>query len=531
MTRLSYPSLPDMPVLVADLLEFSASKSPDKVALVCGEREVTFAELRALARGVAHTLLGIGLRRGDRVMVMLDNSIEMAAAVFGSAMAGAAFVPVSPSVRSTKLAYLLGDCAPRVLIAARSKASVLRTAMRGAADGLAGILWVDGVPEAAVTDGVERPFSAAAAPGANSILPRLIDQDLAAIIYTSGSTGEPKGVMMTHRNITNAARSITSYLGNRPDDVVLCVLPLSYTYGLHQLFAAAAVGFTLILERTFAYPAHVLARMAERRITGLPGVPTMFASLLQLAPYHGLDLSCLRYMTNAAAALPPVHVLGLRQAFPGVKLFSMYGLTECARATWLDPARADDKVGSVGKAIPNSEVYLVDDADRRLPLGSEGELVVRSASVMRGYWNKPAETALKLREGDIPGEAVLHTGDLFCSDEEGFLYFLGRCDDIFMCRGLKVCPSEIEHVLCEYPGVAEAAVVPVPHPSDGMAVKAVVVPAPGAPLDKAALRAHCRARLESHQMPRIIEQRAALPRSDNGKVEKRLLSEIGPQPC
>lgn len=512
-------------MLVHHLLAATAAARPEHPALLCGPRRTTFAELAAAANGVAAALQAAGLRRGDRVVLFLENSVELVAAIFGTLAAGGVFIPVHPGTKPEKLAYLLTDSGAAAMAATAAQAGAAHHALAQAPD-VRTVLWT-GTPPRPGTEATPREhlrlrdaFTATARPRD----PGLIDQDLAAIIYTSGSTGEPKGVMLTHHNICNTAWAISTYLGNRPDDVVICVLPLSFDYGLFQVVTGARVGFTVVLEKSFAFPRRILERMAEHHVTGLPGVPTIFAALLQHAPFEDLDLSALRYLTNTAAALPPAHIHALRRAFPGARLFSMYGLTECTRVSWLDPDRLDDKIGSVGKAMPNSEVYVVDGNGRRLPPGETGELVVRGSNVMRGYWRKPEATARRLREGRIPGEKVLHTGDLFRMDAEGFLYFVGRHDDVFKCRGEKVSPKEVEHVLCEMEAVAEAAVVGVPDPIDGTAVKAVVVPRPGKALSEAELRRHCRARLESHLVPRFIEIRKTLPRSHNGKVRKALLA-------
>ncbi|HEX6570284.1 MAG TPA: fatty acid--CoA ligase family protein, partial [Acidimicrobiales bacterium] len=354
--------------------------------------------------------------------------------------------------------------------------------------------------------------------------PGLIDADLASIIYTSGSTGRPKGVMLTHRNVVHNAWSISTYLGLVAGDVVACLLPLSFDYGLFQVFMGARVGAAVVLERSFAYPYEVLRRLAAHRVTVLPGVPTVFATILQMSPLDGVDLSSVRLLTNTAAALPPAHIHRLREAFPGARIFSMYGLTECTRVSYLDPDRLADKVTSVGKAMPNTEAYVVDDDGRRVPPGEVGELVVRGASVMRGYWGKPAETAQMLRAGENAGETVLHTGDRFTIDDEGFLYFVGRTDDVFKCKGEKISPKEVEHVLYELDDVAEAAVVGVPDELDGMAVKAVVALRPGSALTAEGVRRHCRARLESYMVPRHVELRDELPKTDSGKIRRAALA-------
>jgi len=512
--------------LVHELLAAATQRAPDGRAVVAGDTTLTYAELDRAGDALAAALQRAGVGRGDRVAVMADNSAEVVVAVFAAAKAGAVFVVVNPTTKPDKLAYILGDCGVAALIAHRRLARVVGAAL-ATSPGVRTIAWIGGVPDEGAPAGAvacaHLDVDRAATPGETPRDPGLIDADLAAIIYTSGSTGPPKGVMLTHRNVHHNAWSISTYLGLRGDDVIGCVLPLSFDYGLFQVFVAARVGATLVVERSFAYAYEVLERLAAQRATVLPGVPTMFATILQMAPLDKLDLSSLRLLTNTAAALPPAHIRRLRQQLPGATIFSMYGLTECTRVSYLDPDRLDDKIASVGRAMPNTEAYVVDDEGRRVPPGVTGELVVRGASVMRGYWGKPEETARMLRDGEIAGEKVLHTGDRFTMDDEGFLFFVGRTDDVFKCKGEKVSPKEVEHVLYELDDVAEAAVVGVPDEIDGTAVKAVVALRPGATLTAEQVRRHCRARLEGHMVPRHVEVREALPKTETGKIRRAAL--------
>ncbi len=345
-----------------------------------------------------------------------------------------------------------------------------------------------------------------------------IDLDLACLIYTSGSTGDPKGVMSDHSNMVFAATSIISYIGNVEEDIVIDVLPLSFDYGLYQLLMVFKFGGTLVLERSFAYPAAILKRIEEERVTGFPGVPTVFAILLQmdLSPY---DLSHLRYISNTAAALPPSHIQELRQKFPGVTLFSMYGLTETKRTLYLPPEQLEKRPGSVGIAIPGTEVWIVDELGKRLGPGETGELVVRGRHVMRGYWENPEATSERYRPGAVPGERLCFTGDLFRMDAEGYFYFVGRKDDIIKSRGEKVAPKEVESVLYGLKGVTEVAVVGTPDPILGEAVKAFVV-AEGSELSEAEVLAYCRANLEDFMVPKYVEFRSSLPKTTSGKIKK-----------
>jgi acyl-CoA synthetase (AMP-forming)/AMP-acid ligase II len=329
--------------------------------------------------------------------------------------------------------------------------------------------------------------------------------------------------MCDHSNVVFASHSIIQYLQNMESDVVINVLPLSFDYGLYQLLMTFQFGGTLVLERSFAYPAAFLKLMEKERVTAFPGVPTLFALLVNhdLSQY---DLSALRYLTNTAAALPPAHVEAIRCKFPQAKLFLMYGLTETKRTLYLPPEQLNARPGSVGIPIPGTEAWIEDESGQRLGPGMVGELVVRGRHVMRGYWESPEATAQRFRAGPLPGERLCYTGDLFFQDEEGFFYFVGRKDDIIKCRGEKVAPKEVENVLYELPGVMTAAVLGVPDPVLGQAIKAVLVLNPQAQLSPAAVLAHCRARLEDFMVPKYVEFRDSLPTTTSGKIAKKGLA-------
>jgi long-chain acyl-CoA synthetase len=506
--------------LVHEMLSTTARQQPQRVALIDDGERRTFGALDFQSDRIARVLQDAGVERGDRVAIMMENCAALVVTLFGVLKAGGVFVVVNPTTKADKLAYVLNDCGARAIVANGRLNRQIGQALRDAPS-VATTVWVGEVP-AIAPNGVSFEAVVECAELEPSD-PGLIDEDLAAIIYTSGSTGRPKGVMLTHRNLHHSTWSISNYLEIVPDDVIACVLPLSFGYGLTQVLMSARVGCSLLLERSFAYPADVMRRIAEYRVTGLPAVPTVFATILRLAPFEDLDLSSLRFLTNAAAALPPSHIRRLQELFPETKIFSMYGQTECTRVSYLDPDRLADKIASVGKAIPNMEAYVIDDEGRRVAPGVIGELVVRGASVMRGYWGDREETAQRLREGEIQGELVLHTGDLFRTDDEGFLYFVGRTDDIFDCKGEKVSPKEIEHVLYELDEVQEAAVIGVPDELEGSAIKAVVSPSGRGVLDERLIRRHCRERLESFMVPKYVEIRETLPKTESGKVTKALL--------
>jgi long-chain acyl-CoA synthetase len=509
---------------VEEFLESSARRLPDTVALVCDDRRWTYAELDRQADGLAAAFRRLGVRRGDRVAVHLDNSAAAVVAIFATLKAGAVFVLVSPSTKAAKLGYILRDCQATALVADARRHQVLNEALAGPARLRAVVLTGTGPVIAMDRSDAVAWFDSLLNEQADGPRgPAGIDVDLAALVYTSGSTGVSKGVMLTHLNMCSAAASITSFLENTEDDVILNVLPLSFDYGLYQVLMAFRMGARVVLERAFTYPHTVLEALGQERATGFPIVPTIAALLLQLdlARYAFPDL---RYITNTGAALPGAHISGLRAWLPHVRLYSMYGLTECKRVSFLPPEEIDRRPTSVGKAMPNIDVMLVDEAGAVLPPPAMGELVVRGSNVMEGYWNQPEETAAVLRPGRPPQERVLRSGDLFRTDEEGFLYFVGRRDDIIKCRGEKVSPREVENVLYSMPGVVEAAVVGEADEVLGHAVAAYIVRGEGSTLTEQDVIRHCGRHLEDVMIPRRVEFITAMPRTATGKIDRRALS-------
>jgi acyl-CoA synthetase (AMP-forming)/AMP-acid ligase II len=280
-----------------------------------------------------------------------------------------------------------------------------------------------------------------------------------------------------------------------------------------------------VLERSFTYPYEIIRTILRENITGLPIVPTISAVLLQL-DLSTVTFPSLRYITNTAAALPADHIRRLRELFPSVTIYSMYGLTECKRVSYLPPDQIDVRPTSVGRGMPNEEVYIVDETGRRVPPGVIGELVVRGSNVMKGYWELPDETDRMLKPGLLPNEKVLYTGDLFRTDDEGYLYFFGRKDDIIKTRGEKVSPKEVEDVLYALDGISEAAVIGVPDQVLGQAIRAVVTLREGAKLTEQEILRHCAARLESFMVPQSVIFQASLPKTSSGKISKREVAAV-----
>lgn len=506
--------------LLHDFLIHSAKRLGDKIALVCQKKKLTYRELDAASDRLAAHLEKAGVLRGDRVVVFGDNTIETVISFWGVLKANAVVSIVNPLTKADKLRYLLNDCRAKAMISDAHIRDVFEPALKEAPHLVHTIVSGNYAPEALAALPGGTAWDTALATDAPAPRRRAIDVDLASIIYTSGSTGDPKGVMLTHLNMVTAARSITTYLENVEDDVILGVLPLAFDYGLYQMIMSFRVGARLVLERSFTYPAQVLKVMAEEKVTGFPGVPTIFAILAEMKSLKDFDLSSIRYVTNTAAALAEKHIRVLWDLFPKAKVYSMYGLTECKRCTYMPPDKLKERITSVGIAIPDTELWLVNEDGEKVGPNEVGQLVIRGATVMKGYWEKPEETAKKLRPGPLPNEVVLYTGDFCRLDEEGYLYFVGRMDDIIKSRGEKVAPKEVEAAIYNIQGVKECAVVGVDDEILGQAVKALIVTEQGVTFTDKEIMKACQTRLENFMVPKFVEFVSELPKTTTGKIKK-----------
>ncbi len=504
--------------LIASAGDARRANSP---ALIVEGQPYTYAQLLDAARRMAQALRERGIAPGDRVAIYMDNTWPCVVAIFATLMAGGVFIIVNPQTKADKLAFMLDDSGAKVLF---SDGHLQRELLAGIAEAkaLTAVICSGDVPASStpmlafdeVLTGSE-PLSAVV---------DVIALDLAALIYTSGSTGNPKGVMQTHQAMTFTVGSLVQYLRLADDERIVNGLPLAFDYGLYQLFMAIRLGATLVLERSFTYPAQVFARMRDVGATVFPGVPTVFALLLASHQREPLCFPTVRRVTNTAAALPDDVALRLRQIFPNALIYKMYGLTECKRVCYLEPELLESKPGSVGKAIPGTQAFLLDANDQPVPAGETGILHVRGPHVMVGYWNRPDLSAHMLKPGRL-GERVLCTHDHFRMDADGFLYFVGRTDDIIKTRAEKVSPAEVENAMHAIPGVREVAVIGVPDALLGEAIRAYVVLAEGAALNEKQVKLAAAARLENFMVPRDIVFCDDLPKTVTGKVSKKLLVE------
>ena len=523
------------PTLVHDWLSRTARLLPDKEALVCGQDRWTYKALDLYSSHLASALVNMGVQRQDRIVVFLDNSAETVISLYGILKAGGIFVILASSVKGRKLRYILKNSGASVLITHTSKARVVRDALDSDLS-LRKLIWVGPtnaippqfVPDSSRWEEIFSDLSAARAKYPDTrILPRCIDVDLAALIYTSGSTGEPKGVVSTHQNMISAAKSIIQYIGNTQEDVILNVLPLSFGYGLYQVIMSCMFGGTLVLERSFLYPHVVLEHVTKEKVTGLPLVPSMAAMMLKMQNIHEYDFSTLRYITSAGAALPVKHLRSLRKLVLQAKIFNMYGLTECVRVSYLVGQELDKRPSSVGIVMPDCEVFIVDEAGNEVAPGEIGELVVKGSNVAQGYWNAPDLTGKVFKNGLYPVGRILYTGDYFKRDAEGFLYFLGRKDDMINSSAERISPKEVENIIQNLDGVAEVAVVGVPDEILGQAIKAFIVPSDGTQLAERQILSYCATNMETFMVPKYVEFVGELPKTPNGKVDKKALRAKG----
>lgn len=509
-----------MDPLLHDVVRRWAAERPKHPAVVATDVTLDYAELWNRAKRLAVALHMRGVGRRDRVVVFMDNVPECAIALFGVWLADAVVVPVNAQTKAQKLAWIIEHSEAVALLSETHLAPAFVPALEEHA--LDTVLVTPGRKLPAIAEPLGQALNGAEGePEAARNTPL----DVAAILYTSGTTGEPKGVTHTHQSLGFARDSVVDYLEVDPDDRVLCSLPLSFGYGLFQLLPAMAVGATVVLERNFTYPAAVFQRMTDEAVTTFAGVPTTFAMMLAHDAKKPLRFPSVRLVTNAGAALPEEFISGIQRIFPSAGLVKMYGQTECIRACYLPAELASEYPGSVGVAIPGSELLVLDEEGNEVDTGESGTLHVRGPHVMRGYWKDAERTEGVLVPGPGPGELMLRTGDQFRRDERGFHYFVARQDDIIKSRGEKVSPTEVENAIYRLPSVAEAVVLGIPDPILGQAVAAVVVAKEGEDLGESDVKRACKEVLETYMVPALVLVVDALPRTARGKLSRKLVAE------
>ncbi|MFM9368739.1 class I adenylate-forming enzyme family protein [Streptomyces sp. Da 82-17] len=491
------------PTLLHDLLDRAAAHWPERPAVTSGEHTLDYRRLDAASRKLAAWLRAAGIERGDRLVICAPGHVALAALVYAASRAGVAFSLLHEQVRGLQLDHVLDDCEPALLVTddPDSQAAAQRRGVRTAT--------VDAVAACAFADG-----PAPEAPAALPAPPLAVDP--VCLIYTSGTTSLPKAVVTTHQQLAFAVEAIQSVLAYRPDDVVYSPLPLSFDYGLYQLFLSTRAGARLWLGRPAEVGPALLGNLVRASATVLAAVPAVADALSRLLRRARTERPPLRLLTNTGAAMPAETLRALRAALPGLSVQLMFGLTECKRATIMPPDGDLARPGSSGVALPGTEVFVVDDEGRRRPPGEIGEIVVRGPHVMSGYWRRPELTAQRFHRADglFP---QLHTGDYGWVDEEGYLYFDGRRDDIYKENGFRVSATEVEAAARRVPGVVQAAVLA---PQDGAPALLFTV----GEAASAEVLVGMREQIEEFKIPRRCLVVDALPLTGNGKVDRKALA-------
>lgn len=510
-------------------IHHQAQQAPGAPALLSKQGNLSYAELNERVSAAANGLMTLGVDAGERVAVYLPKQTETVCALFGANRAGAVFVPVNPLLKPRQVAYILAHCNVKVLVTSSQRFGGLQDELSECPD-LESIVLTD-TRAAEKTAFTTLSWEELCSRSSDQQWHRRIDVDLAAILYTSGSTGNPKGVMLSHRNMVAGARSVASYLENSPADRILAVLPLSFDAGLSQLTTAFTVGASVALM-DYLLPRDVIRAVEQYQITGLAAVPPLWNQLVTLDWPEGA--AKLRYITNTGGAMPVATTRGLQGKLPNTDIFLMYGLTEAFRSTYLPPCEVEKRPESMGKAIPNAEILVVNDSGELCKPDEPGELVHRGALVAMGYWNDPAKTAERFKP--CPGqpsqqtitELAVWSGDQVKMDNEGYLYFISRKDDMIKTSGYRVSPSEVEEVIYDSRLVAGAAALGLPHAALGQAILLVVTEQAGSSDPQAlqaALLAHCRKELPNYMIPQSIIVREVMPHNQNGKIDRRALVE------
>ena len=513
-----------MGFLIWHLLRESTRQSPEKEALVHGDQRLTYREVSKRVAGLATQLRCAGMKRGDRVGIYLDASVPQVVSIFGVSQGEGVYVPINILLHPEQVMHIARDCGMKGLITTPAKMVALAEILPQ----------IPSLEFVAVTGEGELPSASLPVHSFDEMCSAespvrwsetSIEKDLAAILYTSGSTGKPKGVMLSHANVVAGSRIVSTYLEITGHDRILAVLPFSFDAGMNQLMTAFEKGGTLVLIN-FTFAREIVQALLKERITGLAGVPTLWSLLAQ--PNSTLKkqpLPDLRYITNTGGAMPQAVLKVLREALITTKVFLMYGLTEAFRSTYLPPEELDQRPTSMGKAIPDTEILILNEHGQRCKPDEIGELVHRGPTVSLGYWNRPEETARALRPNPLlppemgDCEKVCYSGDLVKMDADGFFYFVGRRDTMIKSSGVRISPTEVEEVLFQSGKLRGAAVIGLPDEILGQVIKAFVVPRDGDPLDATALLEICAQKMPRYMVPKSIEVLAELPKTSSGKVD------------
>jgi acyl-CoA synthetase (AMP-forming)/AMP-acid ligase II len=513
--------------VLGEALQRSAAKFPSMTAIIAKGKEYSYGQFKNEAENLAKYLIHAGIRKGDKVAVYMDNSWQSVVSIYGATLAGAVFIVINPQTKADKLKYILNDSETKIIVSSQALRNELSKALEGA----------DTIREAIISGDITSitrfsHFHIASFENCvqndivDIVFPVIIPNDLAALIYTSGSTGFPKGVMMTHQSMVFTTWSLIEYLRLSEDERIMLVLQLAFDYGLYQLLMSVTAGATLIVEQSFTFTATIYKNIEKYQPTIFPGVPTIYAMMIASHKETGISFECIKKITNTAALLSAETIPDLKKVFPNALIFKMYGLTECKRVCYLEPELIDLKPASVGKAIPGTEIFLLSPNGEPVKPGEPGILHIRGPHVMLGYLNKDDLTKEMFKDGKLPGERILCSNDWFKMDEDGFLYFLGRNDDIIKTRGEKVSPVEIENIIYKIAGVKEVAVMGVSDAIMGESIIAYITIHDTVQLTEKEVQRECMIYLEPFMIPQKVVFLSEMPKNSNGKIDKKELKNL-----
>jgi len=512
--------------ILGEALLRTAKDFPLKTAVIVKDKEYSYQLLKDSAEKLASHFVKSGIQKEDRIAIYLDNSWECIVSIYAATMSGGVFLVINSQTKADKLNYILNDSEAKILITAQALKNQLSTALIHTPD-LKSVVIAAANKEIITFPHLQiHSFQECISKKEEVSFPNIIPTDLAALIYTSGSTGFPKGVMMTHQSMVFTCWSLIEYLRLSEEDRIMLLLPLAFDYGLYQLLMSVTIGGTLIFEQSFIFTASIYKHIEKYQPTVFPGVPTIYAMMIASNKENGVSFDCIKKITNTAAHLPDDFIPDLKKLFPNALIFKMYGLTECKRVCYLEPELIDEKPTSVGKAIPGTEVFLLSAEGDPVSAGEPGILHIRGPHVMLGYLNKKELTDQMLKDWKLPGEKILCSNDWFKMDEEGFLYFLGRNDDIIKSRGEKVSPVEVENVIYKITGIKEVAVLGIPDEIMGEAIVVFATTHEHTNISEKDIQRECMQHLESFMIPQKVIFLQEMPKSTNGKIDKLELKKM-----
>lgn len=509
-------------MLVHNFLENSAQHYPEKDAVWYKNEWMNFSRIESYANCVANYLIKIGIKRGDRVALLYENSHDYVVNYYAILKAGAVTVSLNNDTNAEALSYLLNDCGAKAIITNKRFSRYLIPALRSTPYLKNVIIDQDDLTMYKEIGHCDQVTLKEVYDSEKTGKPerKIIDIDLASIVYTSGSTGKPKGVTLSHLNIVTNTRSIVEYLKIVANDRIMVVLPFYYIYGKSLLNTHFFQGGSVVIDNRFAFPNVILETMQKTHATGFSGVPSTFMILLNKSTLKEHTFKSLRYITQAGGAMAPQVQKEVAKTFAPARLFIMYGATEAsARLTYLDPDWLEKKWGSIGKGIPNVDVFIGDEDGKEKSQGETGEILARGANLMQGYWNDPAETATAIKNG------CYYTGDLGRMDEDGFLFVVGRKKDMIKVGGERISAKEIEEKILEINEVHEVAIIGVDDPTLGEAIKAYIVPRDLKKTDLDGIKKQLLRKLPPIKQPKYWEIINKLPKNESGKILKTKLKQ------